>query len=947
MMFKGVLERLGVSRRANRDRRRSLVRRRIFEGLEQRINFSAVSIVGGELRYVGSAAANVVTIDYNSVTDEYTFTDSEPINGNNLPIGGPYTFTISGAGVTSRLLVDPGNGGGDIITINGMAANSEGLSTVNRSGSQTVIINGDLTNVGGFVQLRADNITLNADISTVNQAVQFDGAVDVGADSVVSAGNGTISFLNTLDSVTTSDLTLNARNVTANVQPIGGTDGLGQFTVNATLNATFGTSSVDVSIAAEAINVSAGGTATFSGDLTSGAGGISVIAPTATIIRDGARSITSLDADISFTGTLRTGDGVAVNPVIDAGNGDLVVGTDLNFSGRPVDVTASTVDVGMAIVGSSVLINAVDGVSATTIQSTVGNVSIAVLNGALDFDSGTEAFASVRSAADVDIDALNVVASGAAKSLTIEAPGDITISGDVSNFTSVRIGAEAGGASNSITLNDGAVVGGSLNLEATTIFLADSLTAGAGVLIEGQTELTGPIVITSTGSALDRIQFTGDVNPSVAGTSLTLNAGEGTIQMLGGAQLGNNARLGDVVLSANDIAINQLFADNVRFEGGTLGLAQTVDGTGEAVFVPRVPGEGVFLFSTPANPSGSGIRINTTTLSQLQGFNLVGFGDGATANVEIVNDFVRSTSLALGVDAVFTGQTINLGETLNLGTGLNATDVTFATTTLNVNNGLTFVGTGAVTISPIAPAGAATVNGRLVGRGSSLPDVVLDTTGGSIEVVNEFGNFASIAVINGGAVSFSDPVTAVTSLGAFTSNATTTNVAGGIHASGPITVGGTLNLISNTLLFSRGGGDIVTGDIVGNGFALRARGTSANPAPLIEFGGNVTGLSMMDINLVTNVVFGGNVTVTTVGGDLNVKANGNLSLGGDLIANDRIGLIFATADLAGGDRLIDSVTDTQVIITGALTGMGVLTVDVLPGQLLRSGSNGTVTVNLV
>jgi hypothetical protein len=104
---------------------------------------------------------------------------------------------------------------------------------------------------------------------------------------------------------------------------------------------------------------------------------------------------------------------------------------------------------------------------------------------------------------------------------------------------------------------------------------------------------------------------------------------------------------------------------------------------------------------------------------------------------------------------------------------------------------------------------------------------------------------------------------------------------------------------------------------------------------------------MMDINLVTNVVFGGNVTVTTVGGDLNVKANGNLSLGGDLIANDRIGLIFATADLAGGDRLIDSVTDTQVIITGALTGMGVLTVDVLPGQLLRSGSNGTVTVNLV
>ena len=188
-LFRNRLRRLmgaavGTKRRHRSGRRRNS--QVVFESLESRVLLSNVNLIpaaGGQLFYSGSAAANTLTISYDSALTRYTFADSEAIAaigglaGFDLdPSANTLMFDVTAVAAFNRMTLNPA-GGDDNVTVSSFRPGVEGFEMQDAAGQGTdsLTINGNIGNAGSRttrpVTLRGETINVGAGIFTANQTV--------------------------------------------------------------------------------------------------------------------------------------------------------------------------------------------------------------------------------------------------------------------------------------------------------------------------------------------------------------------------------------------------------------------------------------------------------------------------------------------------------------------------------------------------------------------------------------------------------------------------------------------------------------------------------------------------------------------------------------------------------------------------------------------------------
>ncbi|GEM_PF-5920769 len=423
------------------------------------------------------------------------------------------------------------------------------------------------------------------------------------------------------------------------------------------------------------------------------------------------------------------------------------------------------------------------------------------------------------------------------------------------------------------------------------------------------------------------------------------------------------------LLSSQDLRLTTATVDDITIEGGRFTVTGAVtpsSSPSSATLRSRIAGNPVLVANIASTPTDfDSLHLDNSDLAIFASYDslVIGGENGGlqTSSIELQNDFSQSTRLLFPTNTVLTATSIDMNESIDTGNVGSEISVNFNTTSLNANNNRGFAGAGNVIVEALSVAdggsGEVTVNGRFQARPTlstdPTPQLLISAPLNAI-LSGETSNFASVAIESPSA-SFLH-FTALASNGDLTfetpssPGSGTLQVNGGLFADGDILVNGNLELIGNTLLQARGGESIlITGDVTGNGYDFNLRGiNSSTPASLIGIAGSVSNVNRLAIQHATDAVLGG--TVSATGGassDILIKINNALAIGGDLLASDNVDLFFATADLGGSDRLIDSLADARVALTGELVGSGTLTVDILGGLFVRNGVNNAVIVTLI
>ena len=865
---------------------------------------------------------------------------------NALTLNGPITLTaptIFSSGTGNINLQNTLTGGGFSLATSTSGAGIttfsntlSGLSTLTTTGT-TAINNTGITTTG---------------------AQNYNSAVTIGSDTVLTTTNNLVSFASTITNASARALTINAG--TAAIT-LGGNIGTGTALGAIALNST-GTTTLSGTVNAASLTTDAGGTTAINGGsvTTNGAqnyndavtlGADAALSTTnnlvnfaSAITNASARALTINAGTAAITLGGNVGTGTALGAIALNNTGTTTLSGTVNAASFTTDAGGTTAINGGSVTTSgaqnyndAVTLGADAALSTTNnlvnFASTITNASAR----ALTINAGTAAITlggNVGTGTALGAIALNSTGLSTlggtinAASLTTDAGGttainggSVTTSGAQNYNDAVTLGADAAlSATNNVINFVSTITNASaraLTVDAGTAAITLSGNVGTGTAL-------GAITLNSTG--------TSTVSGTINAASLTTNAG-GTTAINGGSVTTSGAQnyndgvtLGaDTVFSATNNLIN--FVSTIT---NTSARALTVNAGTAAITLGGNVGTGTALGAIILN-SSAGI---TTLSGTINAASLTTNAGGTTA----INGGSITTSGA---------QNYNDGVTLGADTTFNTTDnlVNFASTITNATSRVLTVnaGTAAITL------------GGNVGTGTALGAIALNSTG-TTTISGSTVNAASMTTNTGGTTAING--SSVTTSGAQTYNDAVTLGGGGLTTltstgSNGITFNNTLNGPQG-LSIANNSGNVTFNNTVGDTLASLLIGTG-NPTAinlssigLFSTTGSQTFNSAVNLNAGTFTLFGstGGSGITfgsTVDGLRGIQISAN---SGTITFSGIVGGINPLTNILIDIGNPTAINTTAITVGGSQTynsavnlGAGSLT------TLTSNGSGGQVNFN--
>jgi autotransporter-associated beta strand protein len=877
----------------------------------------------------------------------------ESIAGNNT-VAGPITFQVGGAGygiqsdAGTLSFTDPytlthiiflrgaGNGaftnvlsGVGSITMQGTGNWS--LSGANTYTGTTIISTGQLTDANNTGIPTASTLTLTTGATlglqgsiAITRTLTITGSGNGGVGSLVNvSGNNTWSSPLTLAA---GGATIGSTAGTLTLAAISGgpltTVGAGTIALSSSDSYTGGTNINGAVVNFSALSALGTGNINFGGGTLQYATGNTIDISTRTVtLGSGGGTIDTNGNNVSFANSIGNG---GAGSFTKAGAGSLVL-NGINFTGNTT-VTGGTLEVAAGNLVSGTLSTSAGATLTTDPGVTIAAAPNITDNGTINLNlaNSSQTFASLNGAGLLNLNnptAITVTGGGAFSGTILPAGSSLTITGG----TLALSGAAASPFSAGININ-----GGTLNFAALNNLGSGPINFGGGTLqyAPGNTaDISGSTVTLNAGGGTidtngNNVSFASPIGNGGSG-SLT-KIGAGTLTLTSSDTYGGATNINGGVL--NFSALNNLGTGTaLNFGGGTLQYATgntadistltvtlgvgTIDTNGNNVTFANPIGNGG---SGSLTKTGSGVlalsgatytggtNINGGTLELISGASLLGatvsISSGSVLTVDSGAALSSSTTLNdQGVaninNAAQTISTLNSSGTVNLG----------AANVLTITAGGDFSGVITDPTATVIVAG-----GSLVLSGVNTYSGDTDITAGTLEIASP-GSLASINVnISSGAALIVDPGASISSTTNLTNNGTATfNDASQTIASG--SGGGTLNLVGGPLTFSNGGtiSGPVNGDIVVAGGLLTLTSASTITSPSITVDATAT----TDIN----GLLIGNPTVV-VSGNLNFgAADANNDPASGILAYN-LGSLTVTP---GGDLVVTPATSsaTRVVIT--------------------------------
>lgn len=797
-------------------------------------------------------------------------------------------------GVAGQIIIGQSSGTADII----VGTSTFRDAVVFRTGSlNSVVFSGLFTGATGDASVTAEAgaAVLFANIVTLGGAVNLDVATTrLGASVTIDTtfaggalGGADITFGGTLRSTDGSQgIVLNAgTDGDIGITGAAGSTRLAGFTV---LGA--GTLSTQ-GVRSTFIDVSVGNAATYAGLLdTDSAGGIGLHGAGTHTLSGGATTTGTggFTADGAGLLTINTA-ALSLDGAFDRTGGATSLGAGISTTGDAVSFG------GGVTVTSDLAISTVAG----------GNVTGATVT----FAGATDGDAAGR---DLSIDA------GTA--------GTVTFGGDVGATQALgSLTAVADTSTTSIFLQNVITTGG--QSYTGSLRLAGDLTnTGTGdMLLAGPVELISDVSIINSGAAGDDISVTGAVTSDATARALTLG---------GAGNLGNVTLLG---AEGSPNALASLTAVGATITASGVTSTGTQSYTGDLIANGDLSGTSISV--TGDLLVGVDLAVNAST----------SFGVGGTVNSEAAefNDLtINSPNISLagavgGVDALGAIST-DAGGSLALGGGAVTTrDGQTWGENITLGAGTTFTSTN---------SGDIRFNGTVNSDGSAR-DLVVNTSGGSIftQALGNTSALSDFATDAGGTSTFSGNVTA----GSTISLGDATILAGNLLFTAPeIEFAGAIDSDGTARDLTLNGSSSVT--LEGNVGATSVLSTLAITSPSISlrsvsttgtqnYGGSVTLNGILassgaaDIVMTGALALGGDSSVTTAGGNINISGEVNsittpfaltLNAGaGDVILGSDVGTGNAAnqARLASFSATGDAITLRNVRTSGlqSITGASV------------------------
>jgi len=635
-------------------------------------------------------------------------------------------------------------------------------------------------------------------------------------------------------------------------------------------------------------------------------------------------------------------------------NGYTVTAGSFTAGGNPITIQEQTAGTTIGLAGGAGTLNISGGELADFVTSSLqigsigqgsgtvttgGAINLGTLNYDLNVFTGGNYAGGANNitlgSRSVNIDATGSINSGnfnggtGAAAVSLNSDTSNVLVGNITNQTgTINIDAATDVTVGAISTTDGIVdvdaVAGAVTVTSITKTGANdiNLDAGTNVSVGGATSSTGGGNVIY--SALTGLINTGDITTTTGNITLT-NAPGGTSVSTGALQTsGGNVDI--------DSGTTTTVASIAATSGGTI----DIDAGGNVQITGDVTGTATSL--TIDNTASGGIQTGNITTA-----GLVDLGD-ATNNTGISTLGINSGAGAILLDSAGQILVTNLTSTSTI-TATAGTDV--ITDDVSGDLGITFTsGTGFIdTDDLVSTTGNIILDSSL---GTSIATLSVTTTGGNVDFDAGTSIFVNgnITFNNGGSLAL-DAGTTVTVTGNVVGSATDVSANGTALSFGNITTNnGNIVLTGTTGAVSTGDLSAGTGnvDILANG-GNATTGTITNTGIIdidalndISLGAitNAVGVITVDAGgsvLISAPISGGvgNVTLTALGGDMNIgdvtTTTGNLTT----VAFDDT----TTGNLSSTDGNIDITSGGDInILSVTITGTGLFTSD--------AGGNTTV-----
>lgn len=705
----------------------------------------------------------------------------------------PVTLTTPGAGLTAQA--------GGIITVastssittnNGaidLYANHPGAGGTGSNGS-AVYVQGPLNSGGASISIRSDasdvggnsihlSSTITASGNTVTLNAPFDriqqtaGAISA---AILSANADYEIDLPSVSNLITSDVNLVTNTAT-------GSSGILRFTNSATAY------NLNGAVSKGNIQINSPGSMTTDGAIQSTTGNVSLTTIGAMSFGDDVSAAGTLSL-VSNGGAITQSAGTSVsaggNSTINAGSGDLLLGSNLNdlttvaLTGAHitlVDASALTVTSRTQTANRNLYLQAAGTLSVPLQAIDTGTAQLSLLSGAGNFSTPGALSGSDLLLGGVGLTlahsitatgTLGLISTGSitqSGGTTITATGATSFGAGTFNVTLAQAGnnfSSIGGTGGAVAITDSnAVVLDAINANGLTVNAAGNVTQTAALVISGTTTVNagaGNVTLTTAGNNLNNLNVSGNALNIVegAGSALTVLSLSSGLNQPVSLAAGHNLTLPGTAISTGT-------ADLTLISGNTLTLPGALSGNN--ISLTAVAG---LLVNAPITAAGDFDVTVTGGASTMTVNRAVSAGGDMTLNLAGNLSVLASASGLAGLSAAGS-QTISAGGNILMqgaGSGSNNRAVIESTDASGIQS---------VTANGITLLGGADGGGLGTGNYASIR-----TTGDQMVTVGNGG----ITLTGGGGSQTGNHATIEQNGGAGTSQSITVNGTGSIVATG-------------------------------------------------------------------------------------------------------------------------------------------------------------------
>ncbi len=768
-------------------------------------------------------------------------------------------------------------------------------ASVSLAANNTITVNADVNAAanGKSLSLKAPTINLNADISTKNRDIDFDGAVTLGGVGLrtLNAGTANITVIGAITGAG-HDLTTTA----GGTRLYGAASGLGALTAtNLETRAVTATS------------VTATGNTKIGGDITTSAGqtyGNVTLVNHSTLKDTNNTALTlgditgaSLRLGLSTTGGttagvvnvmgLRTNGALAATSVTTGVNYAFLGGNVTTTGDQNYTLTALTAGVTIATGTGNGSMGTIDGGAANNLTFTgKGNFTIGASS-----DLGA-------------VTATNLTTTGSLAAASVNVTGAATLGGNVT--TTDKAGQTYGGgitltantalnagAANALTLNG--ITGAGKNLTLTGLASTSGTASDIGALRANQTLTTtgnvGAASVNTTGAATlgGNVTTTGSAGQSYGGgitlvVDTALDAGAANALTLNGITgAGKNLTLTGLASTSGTVSdIGALLANQTLTTRGLVGAA-SVNVTGATTLGGNV--------TTTAGQTYAGITLSSDAVLTDTGKAALSLGavTGAGKNLNLTTTSGTTALAMAGIKDLSTNGALNATSVNTTGAATLGGNVT---TTGKQNYGGSTALTGDITLT-------STASGDITVKGATGAKTLTINTAGLTSLDGNFSNTSVTTDAPGSAFLNVGSSSAVFTVGETSLCGTlSTNVSTGVWTD--------LTLCGNTVLAYGAGTTNIT-NLTGAGFNLDMQGA----------GTHTIGSTVSSVGALTST----NLTTTGNLGATSVNTTGAATLGGNVTTTGSAGQSYGGGITLAVNTALDAGAANALTLNG-ITGAG-------------------------